>query len=252
VEVLYAGKKSGFQKGDEELFRRRVYLNLYFNPVRKAEEGICFDNDLIELRRIIEEGVNVASLSESAQGKAEKYLHVKRRGGKAQVSFNEAACREAKKYHGYFALVSSCEKDPFECLRKYRKRESIESWFESMKQRADGSRVRVWDADTLRGRMFVQFVALCYYEYLSNEVRGMKKSLGVRNGDPKHDTEENLKLEKKLKAWLDNTPIYLVLQWFDTVEGVKVSSKFLSKRWSTEITLRDRMFLEKLGVALPY
>ena len=43
-----------------------------------------------------------------------------------------------------------------------------------------------------------------------------------------------------------------VLQWFDTVEGVKVSSKLLSKRWTTEITKRDQMFLDKLGVSLPY
>jgi transposase len=248
----YADKKNGLKKGDEELFRRRVYLNLYFNPMRRAEESVCFDNDLIELRRIIEEGVDVDGLSESARNKAEKFLHNRRRGGKVQVSFNEAACAKAKKYHGYFALVSNCEKDPFECLRKYRKRESIESWFESMKQCADGSSVRVWDADTLRGRMFVQFVALCYYEYLSNEVRNMKESLGVKNGDPKHDAAENLKLEKKLKSWLNNSPIYLVLQWFDVVEGVKVSSKLLSKRWTTEITLRDKMFLDKLGVALPY
>ena len=100
--------------------------------------------------------------------------------------------------------------------------------------------------------MFVQFVALCYYEYVSEEIRTIKKSLGVKNGDPKHDTELNLKLERKLKNWLNDSPIYLVLQWFDTVEGVKVSSKLLAKRWTTEITLRDRMFLEKLGVALPY
>jgi hypothetical protein len=100
--------------------------------------------------------------------------------------------------------------------------------------------------------MFVQFIALCYYEYLSNEIRNVKKSLGVKNGDPKHDAETNLSLEKKLKSWLNNSPIYLVLQWFDTVEGVKVSSKLLSKRWTTEITLRDNMFLEKMGVTLPY
>ena len=108
--------------------------------------------------------------------------------------------KRAKKHLGYFALVSNCEKDPFECLRKYRKRETIESFFESMKRRADGTRVRVWDTDTLRGRLFVQFIALCYYEYLSNEIRNMKKSLGVKNGDPEHDTAANLKLEKKLKA----------------------------------------------------
>jgi transposase len=248
----YADKKSGLKKGDEEAFRRRVYLHLYFNPVRKAEDDIGFDNDLIELRRNIENGVEVEDLPKSAQNKVAKYMHVKRWGAGVHVSFKESVCKDAKKHHGYFALVSNCEKDPFECLRKYRKRVTIESYFEFMKRRADGTRVRVWDTDTLRGRMFVQFVALCYYEYLSNEIRNMKKLLGVKNRDPKHDAATNLSLEEKLKTWLDNSPIYLVLQWFDTVEGVKVSSNLLSKRWTTEITLRDKMFLEKIGVTLPY
>ena len=92
-----------------------------------------------------------------------------------------------KKYLGYFALVSSCEKDPFDCLLKYRHRETIEFFFESGKQQADGSRTRVWS-------------------------------------------------------------IYLSLQWFDPVEEVKVSTKLLSRRWTTEFTARDKLFLEKLGV----
>ncbi|GHV48778.1 hypothetical protein FACS1894204_13170 [Synergistales bacterium] len=248
----YAGKERGLQKGDEEIFRRRIYLHIYFNPSRKVEEDVSFDDDLIELRKNIESDVKVEDLPKSVQSKAEKYLDIKRWGKTIHVSFKEAACKDAKKYHGYFALVSNCEKDSFECLRKYRKREMIESFFESMKQRGDGARVRVWDTDTLRGRMFVQFVALCYYEYLSNEIRNMKKLLGAKNGDPAHDAAENLALERKLKSWLENSPIYLVLQWFDTVEDVKVSSKLISKRWTTEITARDRMFLAKLGVKLPY
>ena len=248
----YANRKSGLQKGDEEIFRRRVYLHLYFNSARRAEEAADFDNDLIELRRNIEDGAKLEGLPENVQKKAAKYLHIKQWGDKIFVSFNEAACRESKKYLGYFALVSNCENDTFECLRKYRKRETVESYFESMKRRADGTRARVWDTDTLRGRMFVQFIALCYYEYLSNEIRSMKTSLGLMNGETAHDTAANLKLEKKLKVWLDNSPIYIVLQWFDTIEGVNVSSKLTSKRWSTEITKRDKMFLEKLGVTLPY
>ena len=247
----YASKKSGLQKGDEEIFSRRVYLNLYFNAFRKVEEELQFDEDLIELREIIENGAKIDDLPKAVQDKANKYLYIKRWGSQTHVSYNETACREAKKYFGYFALVSNCEKDPFECLRKYRKRETIESFFELFKQRADGTRVRVWDSNTLRGRMFVQFIALCYYEYLSNEILGMKDSLGVPNSDPKHDSAANIKLEKKLKAWLDNSPIYLILQWFDTIEGVKVSSKLSSKRWSTEVTARDKLFLDKLGVTLP-
>jgi transposase len=248
----YAGHKRGIQKGDEETFRRRVYLSIFFNPGRKVDEDLSFDSDLIELKDSIEKGTDVAGLSENVRKKAEKYFHFARRGSHIRVTFNEAACSEAKKYHGYFALVSNCEKEPFECLRKYRKRETIESYFEAMKQHADGTRVRVWDTDTLRGRMFVQFVALCYYEYLSKEIHDLKSTLGIANGNPEHDTAKNLALEKKLKGWLDDSSIYLVLQWFDAVEGVEVSSKLTRKRWSTEITLRDKMFLEKLGVSLPY
>jgi len=248
----YASRKSGMQKGSEEIFRRRVYLHLYFNSARKAEEEISFDNDLIELKRNIEEGAVMEDLPKAAQNKAAKFLQIKKWGSKARVSFHEAACREAKKHLGFFALISNSEKDPFECLSKYRKRETIESFFGAMKQRADGTRIRVWDTDTLRGRMFVQFIALCYYEYLNNEIRNMKMTLGIKNGDPEHDAAKNIKLEKSLKGWLDHSPVYLVLQWFDAVEGVNVSSKLRSKRWPTEITARDRLFLDILGVTLPY
>lgn len=66
----------------------------------------------------------------------------------------------------------------FLCLNpKYRKRETIESFFEAEKQHADGTRARVWGTDTLRGRMFVQFVSLCYYEYFSEEIRKVKRLL---------------------------------------------------------------------------
>ncbi|MCL1913091.1 MAG: hypothetical protein FWG10_04260 [Eubacteriaceae bacterium] len=186
-------------------------------------------------------------MPESAQNNIKKYLHVRSRGDRAFVSFNEGACQEAKKSHGYFALVSNSEKDTFECLLKYRKRAFVEPFFESCNQRADGARPRVWDADTLRGRMFVQFVALCYYEHISNEIRNMKEALGIKNGVPGHDTKANLDLEKKLKSWLDNTPVYIVLQWFDAVEQVTVSTKLHSKRWTTEITKRDKCSSRNLG-----
>jgi len=238
----------GFTK-DEVGLKTIKLLTLYSIETRQP---IAFTKQPGNLPDNVEKGINLEDLTKTIHDKVKKYLYIKRWGNKIHVSYNEAACKEAKKYFGYFALVSNCEKDPFECLRKYRKRATIESFFESMKQRADGTRVRVWDSNTLRGRLFVQFVALCYYEHLSNDIRNIKDALGVLNGDPGHDSAANIKLEKKLKAWLDSLPIYLVLQWFDTIEGVKVSYKLSAKRWTTEITTRDRMFLDKLGVALPY
>ena len=245
---IYANKKSGIPAGSEETFTRRIYLHLFFNPIRRVEEDSAFDKDLLEIKRYIEEGGRIEELSENAQNKVSQYMNVRHYGSKVTVVFREKEIQELKDSHGYFALVSNSEKDPFECLRKYRRRETIESFFEAGKQKADGARTRVWDTNRLRGRMFVQFVALCYYEHYSEMLRQMKQSLARENGTPEHDLKENLKLEAKLKTWLSNTPVYLTLQWFDTIEEVRVSTKILSKRWSSEMTQRDRLFLEKLGM----
>ena len=246
----YGGKASGKQAGDVETFRRRVYLHLFFNPMRQAEDKAAFESELIDIKGLLESGKQEEELSEPAQRKAAKYLRVNHRGGRISVTFDEKSCAEANKYHGFFALVANKEKETFEALAKYRKRNTIEAFFRGDKQTADGLRPRVWNADSLRGRMFVQFVAMCYYEYFSEQLRQVKKKLGIPNGDEKHDTKAVLEAERKLKSWIENTPIYLQLQWFDTVENVKVSSILTSKRWTTEITSRDTLYLEKLGVKL--
>lgn len=246
----YANHKSGAEKGSTEIFSRRIYLNIYFNHSRQSADKAAFETDLFELKTLLESGTPIDELSGSAQAKARKYFTIRKWGSKTTVVPNNKAIAEANKYHGYFVLVSNKEKDPFECLRKYRKRETIESFFEAEKQHADGTMARVWNADTLRGRMFVQFVSLCYYEYLNEEIRKLKDTLGKENGNKAHDTKDILDDELKLRSWLCNTPLYLQLQWFDTVESVDVSTKLKSRRWTTEITLRDALYLQKLGVTI--
>lgn len=244
----YASHKKGLSEGDEEAFSRRIYLHLYFNPMRRVEQDAAFDKDLFQLKNLVEKGTPEDELSDSALDKIQKYLHIRHYGDKITVTFNEKAIEAQKKYHGYFALVSNCEKDTFECLRKYRRRETVELFFESGKQKMDGARTRVWSSECLMGRMFTQFIALCYYEYYSEQLRQMKESLSVEMNGPEAGTADEKKNKKKLLSWLKNTPVYLTLQWFDVVEEVKVSSQLLTKRWSTEITERDKLFLDRLGV----
>jgi len=243
----YANHKSGARKGDVETFTRRIYLNIYFNLSRQNADKIALENDLFELKTLLESGTPIDGLSTAAQEKVRKYFIIKKRGNKVTVAANNKAIQEANKYHGYFVLVSNKEKDPFECLRKYRRRETIESFFEAEKQHADGTRARVWDTDTLRGRMFVQFVSLCYYEYFSEEIRKLKK---VLKSDINSGTlnSSDLKTTKKLSTWVNNTPLYLQLQWFDTVESVEISSKLRNRRWNTEVTACDALYLQRIGL----
>ncbi len=245
----YANKKAGLAQGDEETFNRRMYLHIYFNSSRKIDEDRFFEQELLSIKAMLDSGIELEELSDAAKKKAEKYLIIKKRGNNKIITFNEKECLKKKKYHGFFALVSNNEKQATNALSKYRKREYVEDYFRAAKQTTDSMRVRVWNTDTLRGRMFVQFIALCYYEYLNEEIRKMKQTLGNTNGDKEHDSKDNIQLEQKLKSWLDNTPLYLQLQWFDTVEEVNVSSKLHTKRWTTEITARDKLYLQKLGIS---
>ena len=52
----YASRKKGLQPGDEDRFSRRIYLHLYFNPMRRVEQDSSFDKDLFELKGLIETG----------------------------------------------------------------------------------------------------------------------------------------------------------------------------------------------------
>lgn len=243
-----ASRKNGLQKGDREKFQRRIYLHIYFNPGKRAEDDEAFNARILELKKRVEDSGGTEELPEREKKQAEKYLVIQKRGKSMKVEINEEACAKAQEYHGYFSVVSNVEKDRFKCLKVYRKREKIEECFSDLKEHMDSRKIRVWDTDTLRGRMFVQFVALCYYEYLSEALRRMKENLHAKIADKSFANQEELKTARKLESWLKNTPLYLVLQWFDTVEKVEVSSKLKSQKMTSEITERDRMFLKLLGI----
>ena len=242
---VYGSRKKGLKAGDIEHFRRRVYLQLYCNQVVRLEQTRAFEEKLQALRALLEAGTPLELLTKGQQKMVSECLCLKTRSGKTAVSFNVEACREKKRRFGIFALISNKRRDPFDCLRTYRRRTLIELCFEDYKDKTGGSRPRVWSADALQGRMFVQFVALCYLEYLAGKIQTLRDTLG-QNMDSTSKTVLNA--ENKLKSWLENTSLHHVLQWFDTVESTEVSIQQRRRRWNTETTARDRLFLEKLGI----
>lgn len=246
----YAGKKKGLDKGSVELFEKRLYLHLFYNPVKKENEDDGFYARIDELKKMTEEGTPISAMTDTAQRKAAKYLLVKQTkdGRILSVDYNVKTCTEACRYHGYFALVSNYEKDKFNALKKYRKREKVEEYFRMAKEDADASKPRVWYADHLMGRMIIQFVSLSYEDYLRFKIGEMKAELGIKTGEPGHDTKENLTSEKGLKKWLTDTSFSNILRWFDAYETTKVSTTVSNRRWNSETTKRDRLFLEKLGM----
>lgn len=237
--------RNGKVTGEKETFSRRLYVHVYYSPDNEAKKELAFRKDLLELKAQVEDGTT--EFTHSAQRKIDKYLICSRkgRGGKLKVGFHDKAIAEAKKYFGYFALVSNQAMDTFCALENYRLREKIEELFAIQKGKLDGARPRTWYPDNLRGRQFVQFVALGYHCFLTKKIKEVQDQLRKDEaGKPK----ELFKLKKKLEKWLAQRSLAQILDWFDCIETTVIKTAMADYRWSTESVARDRLFLEYLGV----
>jgi len=236
---------NGKSKGDKEIFSRRLYVHVFYSPNNTNKYDAAFRKKKFELKAQIEEGET--EFTEQAKKRIKKYLICSRvgRGGKMKVSFNEPAYIKAKKYYGYFALVSNQSIDTFEALKNYRLREKIEEFFADQKGSFDGRKPRTWYPDSLRGRQFVQFVGLGYMCFITKRIKELQETLGVEE-DGK--TKYQINLEKKLKTWLEQHSLTQIFDWFDCIETTTVKTDATARRWSTETTTRDRLFLQLLGV----
>ena len=247
-ERKHADRKNGIEKGAVIKYNRRIYLHIYFSPERKEKEDSAFYERVDEVKELLESGTALESLTTAGQAIAHKYLKTSVKKGKPSCEYLIPECQDSCKYHGFFALVSNHEEDRFLALRKYRKREKIEEYFQMAKDDAGANRPRVWFSDHLMGRLLIQFIALSYEDFLRYKIAIIKENLGKENGDPDHDKKARLEQESSLKKWLQNTSFSNILRWFDAYETTEVSSAVLNRRWNSETTKRDRLFLELLGI----
>ena len=238
--------RNGIAAGETVRFTRRLHLYAFKSNDLWEQHEIAFRRKLLELKQQIEQGVS--DFTEAAKERIRKYLVCTRtgRGGRLHVSFNEEACAEARKYFGHFTLISNTPLGVFEALEYYRMRERIEELFQSEKENVDGRRPRLWYPDALRGRMFVQFVALCYRCFIVKKIKTVKAMLGEDDGKK---TARQLELERKLLNWLNQRSLAQIFDWFDCLEETTVKTDVGVRRWSAESVARDRLFLELLGVS---
>ena len=237
--------RNGRASGEKETFSRRLYVHVFHSPDNDAKKELAFRKGLLELKAQMEGGVT--EFTKAAQRKIDKYLVCSKmgRGGQLKIGFNDNAIAEAKKYFGHFALVSNQAMDTFTALENYRLREKIEELFADQKGGLDGARPRTWYPDNLRGRQFVQFVALGYHCFLTKKIKEVQARLGKNE---REKTKALVTLEMKLGKWLEQRSLAQILDWFDCIETTYVQTAMGNYRWSTESVARDRLFLEYLGV----
>lgn len=236
--------RGNFEAGETESFTRRLYVHVFHKPEAAPIQERRLRESLFSLKKDLEDGVE--EFRPAAQKQIDSYLTVKRTAKGVKVDFKMDGIEEAKRYWGYFVLVSNEIKDPFDALKAYRSREKIEELFATYKDSFDGRKPRTWYPENLYGRQFAQFVGLGYHCFLAKRILDVKKALSEKETEGK--TKEELSLEAKLLAWLTQHSLIQILDWFRCVDYVAATGNASASQWATETTRRDQLFLKMLGV----
>jgi transposase len=83
---------------------------------------------------------------------------------------------------GTMILLSNRTMDGEEILHLYRRKDAVEKFFDAGKHELERKRLRIHTQETFEGRLFLDFVALILYAWISNIMRreGINKVLSVQ------------------------------------------------------------------------
>lgn len=155
-------------KGDTIAKQRRIYVHLYYSIDKGAEDEAAFDQKVaVWYKELLNN-----NRQESNAGYYEKYFTVKetpKRG--IQVAVNEEALRKARRYFGYFTLITNEKMEAVTALHLYRRKDVIEKAFGNIKERLNMRRLLVESERGLDGKLFVEFVALVLVSYIHQRMK---------------------------------------------------------------------------------
>jgi hypothetical protein len=155
-------------KGDILKEKRRMYIHLYYNISKAADNERDMDKLLATLREELLSGEH----NEVHQKQYAKFFEVKRTPVRGiQVTAKGDAIKEAKRYYGFFALISNEKMDALTALELYRTKDVVEKAFGNLKERLSLRRTLVSSEQSLDGKLFVEFVALIYLSYIHKHMQ---------------------------------------------------------------------------------
>ena len=155
-------------KGDTLKEKRRMYLHLYYNSTKGAEDE---RRSNLLLAGLQEELMHNKRVPEHENLYA-KYFELKEtpvRG--TQVTAKQEAIDAARKNFGYFALISNESMDAIKALELYRNKDLCEKAFGNLKERLNMRRMLVSSEQSLDGKLFVEFVSLIFLSYIKKQMQ---------------------------------------------------------------------------------
>lgn len=202
----------------------RTWFHVYYDPVRRDKIVAGF---MQKLRECMDELV-AGTLLETHKDLYDKYFFVTdtpKRGRK--VAYNDEALKEYLDSDScYWVLMGTEKKDASRALSEYRDRDGVELGFDDLKNLLDLNRLRSHSDATVRGKIFVNFIALIILSSLRRTVDAIP--------------------EKDRKYWSESD----MLDKVETYSKVHFTGKY--KDIFTTPTKTQRLVFDLMGIKYVY
>lgn len=202
----------------------RTWFHIYYDPVRRDKIVAGFMQKLRECMDELASG----TLLETHKDLYDRYFVVTdtpKRGRK--VAYNDEALKEYLDSDScYWVLMGTEKKDAPGALSEYRDRDGVELGFDDLKNLLDLKRLRSHSDATVRGKIFVNFIALVILSALRRTVDAIP--------------------EKDRKYWSESD----MLDKVETYSKVHFTGKY--KDIFTTPTKTQRLVLDLLGIKYVY
>lgn len=155
-------------KGDAIKDKRRIYIHYYYSIEKGADDEQAFDKRISSLCNELLEGRPV----EEHKKAYAQFFEVKDTPARGrQVYYKEDEIKAARRYLGYFALITNEKMDAFTVLHLYRMKDVVEKAFGNIKERLNMRRLLSKSEKCLDGKIFTEFIALILISHLDHKMK---------------------------------------------------------------------------------
>jgi len=145
---------------------KRVYIHTYYNAQTAVDEYDKFLTDLHCWKKELES--NTQPPAHQPYYDLYFFVHETPKRGRRIIYNQEAIDAYKQSRTGFLVLLSNEIKDPVRALQAYRDKDEVEKAFDNLKNVIDSKRLRVHLDESMKGRLFIQFISLIFTSYILN------------------------------------------------------------------------------------
>lgn len=170
-----------------------VYYHILYDDDKRNEIENRVMHKVQKLKKEFDEYIQTYNRLPKNIEQYEKYLKISKSKGKYISTIIDEVIEQEMQYEGYMVVISNDLNNVNDVFYTYRRKDVVEKAFDNLKNDLDVKRLKVHNARSLKGKMFIAFIALILKTYIFNET--------IKNGNIcKYSVNDILKEMQKISV----------------------------------------------------